>query len=161
MKGKIGDKMQVLRKYHKIIFIILFISLFIVLFIIKLNLVSKEYDDMPAYYNTFDVMVSYSTTETQGLTIIEGLASSLPTICINDKSFREMVQNNYNGYLFNTKEEFKKYILDLIYDKELYKTMSMNAKNSTYSFSKEVFAENVLKVYHKAIDKKNKEVNKS
>ena len=113
-----------------------------------------EYDDMPAYYNTFDVMVSYSTTETQGLTIIEGLAASLPTICINDKSFREMVQNNYNGYLFNTKEEFKKYILDLIYDKELYKTMSMNAKNSTYSYSKEVFASRILQVYHQAIENK-------
>lgn len=46
MKGKIGDKMQVLRKYHKIIFIILFISLLIIISIIKLNLVSKEYDDI-------------------------------------------------------------------------------------------------------------------
>ena len=118
-----------------------------------------EYNDMPAYYNTFDIMVSYSTTETQGLTIIEGLATSLPVVCINDKSFREMIQNNYNGYLFNTKEEFKKHILDLIYDKDLYKTISMNAKNSTYSYSKEVFASRVLQVYHKAIEKKklNKE----
>ena len=113
-----------------------------------------EYADMPAYYNTFDIMVSYSTTETQGLTIIEGLSSSLPVVCINDKSFREMVQNNYNGYLFNTKEEFKKHILDLVYDKDLYKTMSMNAKNSTYSYSKEVFASRVLQVYHKAIEKR-------
>ncbi len=113
-----------------------------------------EYSDMPTYYNTFDIMVSYSTTETQGLTIIEGLSSSLPVVCINDKSFREMVQNNYNGYLFNTKEEFKKHILDLIYDKDLYKTMSMNAKNSTYGYSKEVFASRVLQVYHKAIEKK-------
>ena len=113
-----------------------------------------NYDDMPAYYNTFDVMVSYSTTETQGLTIIEGLCASLPIVCINDKSFREMVQNNYNGYLFNTSEEFRKSILSLTNNKELYKTMSMNAKNSTYSYSKEVFASRILQVYHQALEKK-------
>ena len=65
-----------------------------------------------------------------------------------------MVQNKYNGFLFKNNEEYKKDILDLVYDKQLYKTMSMNAKNSTYSYSKEVFASNVLKVYHEAIDKK-------
>lgn len=46
MKGKIGDKMYLLRKHHKIIFIILFISLLIIICIIKLKLVSKEYDDI-------------------------------------------------------------------------------------------------------------------
>ena len=51
-------------------------------------------------------------------------------------------------------EEFKKYVLDLCYDKDLYKTMSNNAKNSVYSYSKEVFASNVLKVYHQAISNK-------
>ena len=51
-------------------------------------------------------------------------------------------------------EEFKKHILDLIYDQELYKSISMNAKNSTYSYSKEVFASRVLQVYHRAIENK-------
>ena len=121
-----------------------------------------DYDSIPSYYQSFDVMVSFSKTETQGLTIIEGLAASKPTICINDTSFREMIQHNYNGYLFDNDEEFRKYILELISDKELYKNMSMNAKNSTYEYSKEVFASNVLKVYHKAIDKqKNKTESKS
>ena len=113
-----------------------------------------DYDLMPAYYQMFDVMVSFSKTETQGLTIIEALAASKPVICIDDTSFRSMVQNKYNGFLFKNNEEYKKDILDLVYDKQLYKTMSMNAKNSTYSYSKEVFASNVLKVYHEAIDKK-------
>ncbi len=116
-----------------------------------------DYDLIPSYYHTFNVMASFSKTETQGLTIIESLASSIPTICVNDTSFREMIQNNYNGFLFETDEEFRKYILDLKHDKELYKTMSMNAKNSVYIYSKEVFASNVLKIYNKAILKyKNK-----
>ena len=111
-------------------------------------------DDVPNYYHSFDVMVSFSTTETQGMTIIEGLASSLPVLCIDDTCFRSVIQNNYNGFLFKNDDEYKKYILKLMSDKDLYKTMSMNAKNSTYSYSKEVFASRVLKVYHKAIEDK-------
>lgn len=114
-----------------------------------------NYDLVPAYFNTFNVIVSFSKTETQGLTIIEGLAASKPTICIEDDSFKAMIEQNYNGYLFKNDNEFKDYIFKLMNDKKLYKDMSTNARNSTYKYSKEVFASEVLKVYHKAIEKKS------
>lgn len=110
-----------------------------------------DYSLIPAYYNLFDVVATFSKSETQGLTIIEGLAASKPTICINDDSFKAMITDNYNGYLFNSDEEFKDDILKLLTNKELYKQMSNNARNSTYKYSKEVFASEVLKVYHNAI----------
>ena len=115
-----------------------------------------QYDDIPTYYNLFNVMTSFSTTETQGLTIIEALASSMPVICIDDESFREMVQHNYNGFLFKTPQEFLDVTLKLINNEELYKTMCINAKNSIYRYSKEVFASEILKVYYKALDDKQK-----
>lgn len=114
-----------------------------------------NYDLVPAYFNVFNVIVSFSKTETQGLTIIEGLAASKPTICIEDDSFKAMIEPNYNGYLFKNDNEFKDYIFKLMNDKKLYKDMSTNARNSTYKYSKEVFASEVLKVYHKAIEKKS------
>ncbi len=110
-----------------------------------------DYSIVPVYFNTFDVVVSFSTTETQGLTIIEGLAASKPTICINDESFRAMIEHDYNGYLFNNDNEFQEYIYKLINNKNLYKEMALNARNSTYKYSKEVFASEILKIYHKAI----------
>ena len=112
-----------------------------------------NYDLVPAHFNAFNVIVSFSKTETQGLTIIEGLAASKPTICIEDDSFKAMIEPNYNGYLFKNDNEFKDYIFKLMNDKKLYKDMSTNARNSTYKYSKEVFASEVLKVYHKAIEK--------
>lgn len=113
------------------------------------------YDLIPAYYNLFDVMTSFSTTETQGLTIIEALAASTPVVCINDNSFKEMIEDKYNGFLFNQPDEFIKYIVDLKSNDRLYKTMSINAKNSIYKYSKEVFASDILKIYSKAIHNKN------
>ncbi len=112
------------------------------------------YNMVPTYFNVFDIVASFSTTETQGLTIIEGLAASKPTLCINDKSFQAMIEDSYNGYLFKNDQEFREYVFKLMSDKELYKSMAKNAKNSTYRFSKEVFGADVLKVYHKAIEKK-------
>lgn len=115
-----------------------------------------DYELISIYYNIFDIVVSFSKSETQGLTVIEGLAASKPTICINDESFKNTIQNNYNGFLFNNDDEFKKDVLLLSKDKDLFKQMSKNAKNSTYIYSKEVFASNILKVYDKAIQKKSK-----
>ncbi len=114
-----------------------------------------HYDLVPTYFNIFNVVVSFSKTETQGLTIIEGLAASKPTLCIEDDSFRAMIEPNYNGYLFKNDTEFKDYIFKLMNDKKLYKDMVTNARNSTYKYSKEVFAADILKVYHKAIENKH------
>ena len=110
-----------------------------------------DYSLVPSYFNTCNIIASFSTSETQGLTIIEGLAASKPTLCINDESFRAMIENSYNGYLFDSDEEFRELVFKLMSDKELYKEMANNAKNSTYKFSKEVFGADILKVYHKAI----------
>ena len=115
-----------------------------------------NYELIPSYYNLFDVMTSFSKSETQGLTVIEGLAASTPVVAVNDKAFREMVQHKYNGYLFDKNEDFIKYVLKLKNDKKNYRTMSLNAKNSIYRYSKEVFAADILKIYYKAIEVKKK-----
>lgn len=110
-----------------------------------------DYTLVPVYFNACDIIASFSTSETQGLTIIEGLAASKPTLCINDESFQEMIENDYNGFLFNDDDEFRDCVFKLMNNKELYKDFAKNAKNSTYRYSKEVFGADVLKVYHKAI----------
>lgn len=117
-----------------------------------------QYNLVPSFYNLFNIMVTFSKTETQGLTVIEALSSSTPVLGINDDSFKEMIENKYNGYLFNNSEEFINHVLVLYSNKKLYKKMQLNAKNSIHKYSKEVFASEILKVYYRAIDK-NKEKN--
>ncbi len=110
-----------------------------------------KYELMSAYYNTFNVMISFSTTETQGLTIIEGLAASLPVVAIYDEAFTDMVTSNYNGLFFHNTEEFIQAMIELKNNKTKYKEFKTNAKNSIYKYSKEVFAGECLKVYFQAI----------
>lgn len=118
-----------------------------------------NYNLIPSYYHVLDIMVSFSKTETQGLTIIEGLSASLPVICLNDESFKAMVTDGYNGYLFKNEQDYLKLTNKIINNPEIYKTMSLNAKNSIYKYSKEVFASDCLKVYSEAIKKKKSNIN--
>ena len=65
------------------------------------------WDDVPIYYQLASVFITASKTETQGLTVIESMAASIPPICIDDDSFRNTVVDGLNGRIFKTKKECK------------------------------------------------------
>ena len=109
------------------------------------------YENIEYYYNIGDIFVTASTTETQGLTVIEAMASGMPAVCINDESFKTTVINGLNGYLFNNKKEYKKYIDALINDNDLRKKIGNQARISTNQYSSKYYAERVLDVYKDTI----------
>jgi len=110
------------------------------------------WEDIPAYYGMGSAFISASTTETQGLTIIEAMSASLPAITIDDESFTGTVVDGLNGYLFKTKEECTKKIELLLTDKKKLKYLSDGARVSAESHSSKYFAERVLDVYRDAIN---------
>ncbi len=57
--------------------------------------------ELPAYYNAADIAVSASKFETQGLSILEAMASGKPVACRNGRAFAEIVHDRVNGYLFD------------------------------------------------------------
>lgn len=62
-------------------------------------------EDLPRYYNAADMVVSASKFETQGLTILEAMATRKPVACRNGRAFAEIVTDGVNGYLFDDDEE--------------------------------------------------------
>ena len=110
------------------------------------------------YYLISDVFTTASHTETQGLTVIEGMAASLPVVAIDDESFTETVVHNLNGLIFKNKREYKKCILELVSDKDLLKRLSKQARILADTHSSKYFAEKILDVYTLAI--KNQPVSK-
>ena len=108
------------------------------------------YNEIPYYYNIGNVFVTASTTETQGLTLIEAMATSIPVVCIDDESFKNTVIDGLNGYLFKNKKEYRTSIDKLIENKELLIKMGEQAKISTTPYSSKYYAERVLDVYKKA-----------
>ena len=109
------------------------------------------YNNINYYYNIGNVFVTASTTETQGLTLIEAMATSIPVVCIDDESFKNTVISGLNGYIFKNKKEYRKAIDDLIENKELSKKLGKQARISTNEYSSKYYAERVLDVYKKTI----------
>jgi len=116
------------------------------------------YDKVTLYYQLGNAFVTASDTETQGLTVIEGMAASLPVICMDDDSFKIAVMDDYNGKFFKTKKEYINAVYELYENKNKYNMMRKQALNSSEQFSVRYYGEKVLKVYKKAIDDNKKTI---
>ena len=108
-------------------------------------------EDMPKYYQLGNIFVTASRTETQGLTVIEAKAASLPVVAANDESFQDIVIDDLNGYLFNNKKEYRKIIEDLIKDEDKLVYLSRQARMSSENFSSKIFAQRILEVYKSVV----------
>ena len=109
------------------------------------------YDKVALYYQLGSVFITASKTETQGLTVIEGLSAGLPVVCMDDDSFKIAIIDDYNGYFFKNKKEYVMNILNLYENKDKYKTMSKQAINSAKQFSIEYYGKKILEVYDRAL----------
>lgn len=109
------------------------------------------WEDIPKYYQVATIFATASRTETQGLTVIEAMASSLPVVAACDDSFKEVIVDDLNGYLFNNKKQYRKIIESLLNNKDKVSYLSKQARISSEAYSSKYFAERVLKVYEHAI----------
>lgn len=110
-----------------------------------------DIEKVQSYYHLMDVFSTFSTTETQGLTVLEALSSSVPVVAIKDDSFEGVIKNNENGFLFSKNTEFLNYIYKLYSDKNLYKKISKGAFKTACENSSDAFGEKVYKVYTDSI----------
>lgn len=98
------------------------------------------------YYHLADLFVSASTSEAQGLTYIEALATGTPILCRNDECLEGVLEEGKNGYSFtNEREFFEK--LKIYLNEEGKEQMSLNAIQTTAKYSKECFVESILNLY--------------
>ena len=107
-------------------------------------------EQIQVYYSLMDVFSTFSNTETQGLTVLEALATRKPVVAIKDDSF-DVIKNNENGYLFTKDKEFIDYIYKLYSDKKLYKKLTEGAYKTALENSSSAFGQKVYDVYIDAI----------
>jgi len=107
------------------------------------------WEKIPYYYHIADVFVNASNSETQGLTYVEALASGVPVLVKNDPCIEDVVQEGYNGFIFDTLEECVSKMQYCI-DNDLTEVKN-NTEPSSRKFSKEAFAKNIYDVYCEAI----------
>ena len=107
--------------------------------------------EIPSYYHLSNIFLTASKTETQGLTVIEAMASGVVPLCIEDESFLSIIIDDLNGKIFRNQRECKREILELWKNKEKRERLSRQARINSERYSTKYFAESILDVYNYAL----------
>ncbi|WP_457389614.1 glycosyltransferase family 4 protein [Vagococcus carniphilus] len=106
-------------------------------------------EDIPELIALSDILVSASKREGLPVNIIEGLASSKPIVASNCRGNKDLVINDYNGYLSEI-NNVDKMVTDIqnIYEKpELKKQFEINSHKMAFKYDKNVVKDIMKKIY--------------
>ncbi len=104
-----------------------------------------------------EIFVFASTTETQGMVILEALASGLPVVAVNDPVYEGVIQNKINGVLVEPDvKQFAKACLDILSNPKERERLSDSAIKSMHNFSLSQTAKSFEKLYKNLISGYNK-----
>ncbi|MBQ9314476.1 MAG: glycosyltransferase family 4 protein [Clostridia bacterium] len=98
-----------------------------------------------------DLYVASSLREGLPINLVEGALSGLPILAKKNRGHNEIVQDDVNGYLFETKDEFISKVIQLKSDKELYSHMKENARMSVQKFILENAFSEQKKIYEEVL----------
>ena len=114
------------------------------------------WEDIPYYYHVSDIFATASTSETQGLTVVEAMAANLPAVCIDDEAFQGTIVDQLNGFIFKDEKEYCDLILKLNKSVKEREKIGNQGRIQAQHLSSSQYSENVLVVYNIAIKNKNK-----
>ena len=109
-------------------------------------------EQVPDYYAAGDIFISASNSETQGLTYMEAMASSLPLLCRADDCLKDVIADGENGLLYHTEGDFIHHFEQLKNNSSYRKRIGTMARQSIRErYSIPAFAASCLRVYRKSI----------
>lgn len=86
------------------------------------------FDTLVNVYSSADLFVFSSLTETQGLVLIEAMASGIPVVAVGANGVQDMVDHGVNGLLTSCDiQEFAGAIRQVLEDKQMYSKFQANA----------------------------------
>ena len=93
------------------------------------------FSNIQNYYQLGDLFITNSVAETQALTPIEALASSLPCIVPNVPIYQDLINGERNGFLYNNEEELTRIIRDCYDNREYLMNRKEIARESVLDYS--------------------------
>lgn len=107
---------------------------------------------VPMYYHICDIFVNASRSETQGLTYIESLASSLPLLVQKDECIEDVIEDYYNGIYFDGEEDLVLKMEEIQKAPTTLNNIKANTRISCAKYSKEQYAASLEAIYLAAIE---------
>jgi 1,2-diacylglycerol 3-alpha-glucosyltransferase len=113
--------------------------------------------NMPKVYKDSDIFVFSSQTETQGMVVLESLASGLPVVAVKDTVFDGIITSGKNGYTVKKDERiFSSKIIDILSNKKKQESFSKAAVKSAEKFSSDNAAKKLEELYNKFVQEERR-----
>ena len=106
------------------------------------------------YYRLGDIYIGASLSETQCLSYLEAMASSLPLLVKEDPVLKGYLAEGINGMTFKGMDDFMLKAHHLISSRELRKKYGEAARHEAERFSLPAFAKNLKKSFRLALEEK-------
>lgn len=112
------------------------------------------WEEISSYYHLGDVFVSASTSETQGITFLEAMASKIPVVAKYDTNLDGVIENGKNGKTFEEDNELATILLELLSNEGLCNDLITNAYQMIEPLSSAHFGERIVNVYNKILSER-------
>ena len=105
--------------------------------------------DKVRYYSSADAFITASTSETQGIVVLESMACGCPVIGAKSLAIPEFVKNKKNGFLFEPGDY--KQLAGLVANFEYTDNMANEALETAHRYSNEKCTDRLERLYDKLI----------
>jgi glycosyltransferase involved in cell wall biosynthesis len=103
-------------------------------------------------YRAADLFVFASTSETQGMVLVEAMAGGCPVVAVRASGVHDVITNGYNGIMVpESTDSWAKAVAEVMSDTEKLAELSANSKIFAQSFSEETIAEKVEALYQRVV----------
>ncbi|WP_257350494.1 glycosyltransferase family 4 protein [Pseudalkalibacillus decolorationis] len=92
-------------------------------------------------YDWADIVINTSHSEGQPLTLMEAMNAGKPVIARSNAGNESLIEDKVDGFIYHNPDEFMKYVLQLISNKNLYRQISNHAKqkaSTKFSLDREI-----------------------
>lgn len=105
-------------------------------------------DQIAAYYRLADIFVFASRTETQGMVVLEAMASGLPVVAVRASGIDDFVKNGVNGFKTGLRhDQWAGRIAEILGDQPLHRRLSQQAETMAGDHDVARFGEKMTRVY--------------
>ncbi len=106
-------------------------------------------EEVPLFYDSFDIFCLPSISEGFGMSIAEALASGKPVVSFRTTAIPEIVKHGFNGLLAEPRnvEDLREKLVALLRDENLYDKLMKNARKSVEEFTWENSYRRLMQVY--------------